>query len=487
VSLKIDHCLTPGRLVPRLHRLFDLSAGKILAIEKSWNPAHGTPVFTVKGRYATRGWTEWTQGFRFGSALLQFDASGDKRFLDLGRRKTIELMAAHVSHIGVHDHGFNIISTYGNLWRLMREGKVPFNEREQETCELALKVSGAIQAARWAGTGDGLGYIYSFNGPHSLFVDAMRSLRSLAVAHQLGHVLMGECDRRISLLQRLLIHGECTARYNIYYGQGRDLYDRRGRTAHESIFNSKDGSYRCPNSQQGYSPFSTWTRGLAWAILGYAEQLEFLEALPPQVSRGQGRGSRVEGRGNEAPPPDTRHSTLDTPPSPVDWFYAAALATADFYLANCCADGIPMWDTGAPNLYRLGDYLDRTSDPFNPWEPVDSSAAAIAAQGLLRLGNHLAAKGDPRNGARYRQAGLTIANCLFDEPYLSAGPRHQGLILHSVYHRPNAWDRIAPGQKVPNGESSMWGDYHARELATLLLREAAKEKYPTFFQPKNGS
>src|SRR5207237_4083513 len=86
-------------------------------------------------------------------------------------------------------------------------------------------------------------------------------------------------DRRISLLDRLMQHAETTARYNIYYGEGRDSYDTPGRTAHESIFNINDGSYRCPNSQQGYSGFSTWTRGLAWAILGFAEQLEFLEAL----------------------------------------------------------------------------------------------------------------------------------------------------------------------------------------------------------------
>src|SRR6185369_6343644 len=101
--------------------------------------------------------------------------------------------------------------------------------------------------------------------------------RSLAVAHQLGHVLMGERDQKISLLGRLVQHANTTARYSIYYGKGRDGYDVSGRTAHESIFNLNDGSYRCPNSQQGYSPFTTWTRGLAWAILGYAEQLEFLE------------------------------------------------------------------------------------------------------------------------------------------------------------------------------------------------------------------
>lgn len=159
----------------------------------------------------------------------------------------------------------------------------------------------------------------------------------------------------------------------------------------------------------------------------------------------------------------------------------AATATADFYLASSCADGIPMWDTGAPNLHRLGNYLSKPANPFNRWEPVDSSAAAIAAQGLIRLGNHLAATGDTKNGARYRQAGLTVADTIFAEPYLSTAPRHQGLLLHSIYHRPNGWDYIAPGQRVPNGESSMWGDYHARELALLLLREARREKYLTFF------
>jgi unsaturated chondroitin disaccharide hydrolase len=160
----------------------------------------------------------------------------------------------------------------------------------------------------------------------------------------------------------------------------------------------------------------------------------------------------------------------------------AAVATADFYLENSCRDGVPMWDTGAPNLCRLPkDYLDMPSDPRNPYEPLDSSAAAIAAQGFIRLGNCLLARGQKKDGARYRQAGLAIARTLFDEPYLSTNPKHQGLLLHSVYHRPNGWDYIAPGQKIPNGESSMWGDYHARELALLILREARGESYLTFF------
>jgi len=456
MPLKIDHRLAAASLLPKIRRMFELSAEKILNIEKTWKPSAGTPVFTVRGKYTSRGWTEWTQGFQFGSSLLQFDATGDKRFLEIGRKKTVALMASHVSHIGVHDHGFNNVSTYGNLWRLMRENKIPFNAAENDFYELALKISGAVQASRWTPTSDGNGYIYSFNGPHSLFVDTMRSLRSLALAHHLGHALMGERDVEISLLERLLQHAEVTARYNIYFGEGRDIYDLPGRTAHESIFNVKDGTYRCPNSQQGASPFTTWTRGLAWAILGYAEQLEFLSKLKQKRN------------------------------APLSFFLRAATITAEFYIKNCCTDGVPMWDTGAPNLHRLANYSHASSDPFNAWEPVDSSAAAIAAQGLMRLGNFLAAQGDQSKATRLKQAALTIADTLLDEPYISSRKDHQGLLLHSVYHRPKGWDFIGPKQKVPNGESSMWGDYHLRELGILLLREATADHYPCFFAPLSG-
>ena len=62
------------------------------------------------------------------------------------------------------------------------------------------------------------------------------------------------------------------------------------------------------------------------------------------------------------------------------------------------------------------------------------------------------------------------------------GTKEQWLTeLGYEYHHPNGWDHIAPGQKIPNGESSMWGDYHLRELALLIWRETNGETYPTFF------
>lgn len=473
--MKINASLTPQKLQKQTARVFELAGQKIRAIDATWDPAKGTPVFTVKGRYTSRGWTEWTQGFQFGMAFLHFDATGDAEMLKLGREKTLKLMASHVSHVGVHDHGFNNVSTYGNLRRLILEGKVPLDQHEVDYAELALKVSGAVQAARhsptafrqpWspvAGTPAGTGvapsgYLYSFNGPHSLFADTIRSLRALAVAHQLGHVLMGEGDKPINLLHRAIEHAATTARFNVFFGQGRDSYDVRGRVAHESVFNRNDGQYRCPSSQQGYSPFTTWTRGAAWVICGYAEQLEFLDTVP---------GADLDAVGGRR--------------AVTDLYLETVRAAADYYIDGYSAkDGVPYWDSMGLNAHRLGDYTKKNADPFNPYEPVDSSAAAITAQGLLRLGTYLGAKGESAAGKRYLQAGLTIADTLFDEPYLSTDRKHQGLLLHSVYHRPNGWDYIPPGRKVPCGESSMWGDYHAVELALLIQRLAAG-KYYTFF------
>jgi hypothetical protein len=437
----------PQELLAKIDRLFELSAGKIAAIERTWNPNDGAPVFTVDGRYRARGWTEWTEGFQFGSALLQFDATGERAFLDLGRSRTAERMATHLTHTGVHDHGFNNVSTYGNLWRLARDGRFNAPEAEVAHYELALKISGAVQAARWTQIPDG-GFIYSFNGPHSLFVDTIRSLRALAVAHLLGHTLLAEQDARVSLLERLLQHAQATATYSVYYNRGRDTYDVRGRVAHESLFNPVNGSYRAPSTQQGYSPFTTWTRGLAWAMLGFAEQIEFLDA--------------IEGAAGE-------------------FLIEAARATCDYYMDGAtAADGIPYWDTGAPRLAALGDWRARPADPFNEYEPVDSSAAAIAAQGLLRLGRHLSQRGG--DGARYTQAGLVTLDTLFDPdgPYLSTSANHQGLLLHSIYHRPNGWDHVPAGARTPRGESSMWGDFHAREAALYVQRLCAGP-YFTFF------
>ena len=68
-----------------------------------------------------------------------------------------------------------------------------------------------------------------------------------------------------------------------------------------------------------------------------------------------------------------------------------------------------------------------------------------------------------------------------DAPYLDTSRRHQGLLLHSVYHWPNRWDHVPAGRVVTCGESSLWGDYHLLELALLIRRLAEGAPWPTFF------
>jgi hypothetical protein len=362
--------------------------------------------------------------------------------------------------MGVHDHGFNNVSTYGNLWRLAGEGRIAASAWELRFYELALKVTGAVQARRWTALPNGGGFIHSFNGAHSLFVDTIRSLRALALGYLLGQPLLEEQDERISLLARLIQHAQATAQYSVYYGRDRDRFDVRGRVAHESLFNVANGTYRGPSTQQGYSPFSTWTRGLAWAMLGFAEQLEFLDALVDAAFEAHGDRAHV-----------------------VSLMLDAACATCDHYIEVAAADGVPYWDAGAPGLKGLAGWGDRPADPFNDCEPVDSSAAAIGAQGLLRLARVLERRGDAANGDRYAQAGLRVLDTIFDTPYLSVDDTHQGLLLHSVYHWPNRWDHVPPGARTPRGESSQWGDYHAREAALYVKRLAEDTTYLAFFAP----
>lgn len=455
--MHLNYQLKPEDLTEKLIELWSCSGEKIRSIHEHLTKGAGSPVVTVNGIYEPRSWTDWTQGFQYGSELLQYEATGDSFFLNIAIDNIKSEMASHVSHFGVHDHGFNNVSTYGNLLRLLNSGKIENDDWLRSFCELALRLSGSVQAQRWSSLSDG-GFIYSFNGPHSLFVDTIRTIRILCLADQLGHYSSGENDVKTNLLKRACQHGLATAKYSVYYGENRDVYDEYGRTAHEILINVNDGNYRAPATQQGYSGFSTWTRGLSWAMLGFGEQLEFLDSLDklPELEEIGGKDHVI----NE--------------------YLKAAKATCDFYIDNTAKDGIPYWDTGAPGLSKLGDWRNQKSNPYNDYEPVDSSAAAIGAQGLLRLGNYLRDK-DPEESKKYIAAGLTVASTLLENPYLSKNSSHQGLLLHTIYHRPNGWDYIPEGSNIPNGEACMWGDYHLRELALYLQVLEKGNDYYTFF------
>ncbi len=437
--------------------MWELSARKIRATERAYDESRGSPVFTVERTWTSRGWTEWTQGFQYGSALLQFDATGEQEFLAAARREDARAHGA-----ARHAHG---------------RARPRLQQRQHLRHPPAADERGAHPGGR-----GGAGLLRA--GPQGerrragppLDPDRRRGrvhllLQRPALAVRGHHPVAcapwpwrtpwatscsEENDRRVSLLERLVQHAAATARYSVYYGEGRDAYDVPGQGG------ARVDLQRATTAATAARARSRATRPSPPGPAGWRGRSSGSPSSWSSWDRSRRRTSQPRGRAGRRRSPLLRR---------------ALQATADFYLANTAADGIPYWDTGAPGLAQLGDWRERPADPFNDHEPVDSSAAAIACQGLMRFGSWLRAAGEA-GGERYLDAGLAVLARLLEEPYLGADDGHQGLLLHSVYHRPNGWDHVPAGRAVPCGESSMWGDYHLREAALhaqrLLERRARR-------------
>lgn len=174
-------------------------------------------------------------------------------------------------------------------------------------------------------------------------------------------------------------------------------------TYHTFYMDTQTGEPRFGSTHQGFADDSAWARGQAWGIYGFA--LAFRHTGDPAY--------------------------LDL-----------AARLADYFLARLPADGICYWDL----IFTDGD------------EPRDSSAAAIAACGLLELSALL-----PLTSAKRAQYGLAAARMLvaLDYGYLAPIGSSNGILDHAVYHWPN---------KVGVDECCIWGDYFYMEGLVRLQR-----------------
>src|SRR2546421_1019151 len=183
-----------------------------------------------------------------------------------------------------------------------------------------------------------------------------------------------------------------------------------GSTYHLVVFDSGTGAVKRKQTVQGYSNSSTWSRGQAWGLYGFTMAYR-----------------------------ETRDSRM----------LATARQVADYYIAHLPADKVPYWDFQAPGI---------------PNEPRDSSAAAIAASGLLELSQL-----DP-DGARSRQyldvARATLAS-LSSPAYLAEGTASRSILMHGTANKPAGdYDR-----------GLIYGDYFFLE-ALLRYRALAQGPEP---------
>ena len=212
-----------------------------------------TPMYTVSGRWHQEGerWTHWCEGFFPGILWLLHKHTGDPEWRDKAIEYSKPLEPRRFDR-KVHDLGFLFFSTYLRWYRLTG---VPHLR------DVLIDAGRTLALRRQRG-----GYLSSFIGPESLFIDIMMNVGIIFWA--------AEATKDDALRQVALEHCRTTQQY---------LVREDGSTAHEGIFDVDTGHFLVHGTHQGWSIDSTWTRGLAWAIYGFTAvyrlsgEAEFLE------------------------------------------------------------------------------------------------------------------------------------------------------------------------------------------------------------------
>ena len=155
----------------------------------------------------------------------------------------------------MHDHGFNNVSTYGNLLRLMREGQIAINEPR----------AGFLRAGPEGlrrGAGGALDPLATARGTSIPSTARTRCLwtPSARAGHSRWPINWGTCSwesktRGFRCLERLVQHARPPRVHTASItGRRRDAYDVRGRDGSRGIFNVTSGTFRCPNSSRATRP-----------------------------------------------------------------------------------------------------------------------------------------------------------------------------------------------------------------------------------------
>jgi unsaturated chondroitin disaccharide hydrolase len=200
----------------------------------------------------------------------------------------------------------------------------------------------------------------------------------------------------------------------------RTLVRGDGSTAHEALFDLATGECLRQTTHQGYRGDSCWSRGLAWSLYGFTRS--YMQT---------GRADYLE----------------------------TAMMHADYFLDNTPADGVTPWDFDAPD-----------SGPMSRAQ-VDTSAAAIAASGLLDLAD---ATVDRTKARAYRDFALTSLVSLSQKYLGSLTPGFEGILNGGVYHI---------HKNLGVHEAVLFGEYFFVEAVDRALSYLEEEQVPSNLKP----
>jgi unsaturated chondroitin disaccharide hydrolase len=200
------------------------------------------PIYTKEGRWFHEGeqWTDWTGGFLAGMMWQFFRRSNRPEWRERAERYS-KLLEHRQHDRNVHDLGFIFMNTY-----------LPWFEWSGDRrLQAVLVLAGRTLAMRFREPG---GYLCSFIGPQSLFIDIMMNVPIIFYA---ANVTDDEHLRNVAVQ-----HCRTT----------RDTIVRDdGSTAHEGLFDLETGRFLGESTHQGLRADSVWARGLAWSLYGYSK------------------------------------------------------------------------------------------------------------------------------------------------------------------------------------------------------------------------
>ncbi len=215
----------------------DFAAGQSRRILDAY-PGY-TPMYTVGGKWNREGerWTHWCEGFFPGILWLLYKHTGDESWRTPAEQLSRALEPRRFDR-AVHDLGFLFLSTYLRWYHLTGEAHLR---------DVVIDAGRTLALRRQKG-----GYLASFVGPQSLFIDVMMNV---------GVILWAARETGDEKLRDVAVeHCRTTARH---------LVRPDGGTAHEGIFDLDSGRFLRESTHQGWRPESTWSRGLAWSLYGF--------------------------------------------------------------------------------------------------------------------------------------------------------------------------------------------------------------------------